>query len=141
MEHVPKSAGCIIIPGSVLDTDRLGDGDLDMIDVIAVPDRLEDRVRKSQHEDVLNGFLAEVMIDSIDLGFAEVAADTIVQFNGTLKVSAERFFKDEFNLFLLAGDTRGSQPRRAQMLDDRRIQKRWNGQVKNDASMNMMHSL
>ena len=34
-----------------------------------VPDRLEDPVRETERQDVLNGLLAEIVIDPIDLVF------------------------------------------------------------------------
>jgi hypothetical protein len=35
--------------------------------MIAVPQRLEDAVGEAQHQDVLDGFFAEEVIDAIDL--------------------------------------------------------------------------
>ena len=48
-------------------------------DVPPVPDRLEDRVAEPQGEDVLDGLLAEVMVDAIDLALAEDARHLAVQ--------------------------------------------------------------
>jgi hypothetical protein len=39
----------------VLDADRLGHRDLDVVDVGVVPDGLEDRIREPEREDVLDG--------------------------------------------------------------------------------------
>ena len=60
---------------AALDPDRLGDGDLDVIDELAVPDRLEDAVREAQGEEVLDRLLAEVVVDPEDLALLEVALD------------------------------------------------------------------
>ena len=68
--------------------------DLDVLDVVAVPDRLEDRVPEPQHQDVLDGLFAEVVIDSIDLRLVEVAADQIVELARRLEVAAERLLDD-----------------------------------------------
>jgi hypothetical protein len=38
--------------------DLLGHGDLDMVDVVSIPNRFEDRVSEAKHEDVLNRFLS-----------------------------------------------------------------------------------
>ncbi|MGX1327379.1 hypothetical protein AB7M56_001878 [Bradyrhizobium elkanii] len=38
-----------------------------MVDVVAIPDRLEHAVGEAQHQDVLDGFLAEIVIDPVDL--------------------------------------------------------------------------
>src|SRR5215469_17470588 len=65
--HIPQSAGSFVKAAALLDPHGLGRGNLDMIDVITVPHRFEDPVREAQHHDVLNGFFAEEMIDSINL--------------------------------------------------------------------------
>ena len=48
-----------------------GDGHLHVIDVPAVPDRLEDAVGEPEREDVLDRLLSEVVIDAVDLRLAE----------------------------------------------------------------------
>jgi hypothetical protein len=45
--------------------------DLQMIDVMAVPVGSNLPLAKAQHQDVLDGLSAQVMIDSIDLVFVE----------------------------------------------------------------------
>ena len=43
------------------------DGDLDVIDGLAVPEPLEDRVGEPEHQDVLHRLLAQVMVNAEDL--------------------------------------------------------------------------
>jgi glucose-6-phosphate 1-dehydrogenase len=43
-----------------------------VINKVSIPERLKDRVGKAGHQNVLNGFFAEIMIDAIDLFFVEV---------------------------------------------------------------------
>jgi hypothetical protein len=42
-----------------------GDRDLHVIDVLAVPDRLEDTVGQSKRQDVLDGLFAEVIAKAL----------------------------------------------------------------------------
>ena len=65
--HVAQRAGGVIEAAAVADAELLVDGDLHMVDVVAIPDRLEHAVGEAQHQDVLDGFLAEIMIDPVDL--------------------------------------------------------------------------
>ena len=58
LEHVAKDARLLVVAGAVTDADRLGHGDLDAVHVALVPKRLEDPVRESQDEDVLDSLLA-----------------------------------------------------------------------------------
>ena len=67
LHHVPQGAGGLVIPGPLLDPDRFGCGDLNTRDVVPVPDRFENGVGEAQHHDVLDGLLAQVVVDSEDL--------------------------------------------------------------------------
>ncbi len=67
LHHVAQRAGAFVIAGAAFHAERFRGRDLDMIDVTRVPERLEDRVGKSEDENVLRGFLAEEMIDPIGL--------------------------------------------------------------------------
>ncbi len=74
------------------DADLLVDGDLHMIDMIAIPDRLEHAIGEAQHQDVLNRLFAEVMIDPIELVFVHDFEQLVVQGLGRGQVGAERLF-------------------------------------------------
>jgi hypothetical protein len=63
-----------------------------MVDMIAVPDRLEHAVGKAQHQDILDRFLAEVVIDPVNLLLVEQLQQRVVQLFGGSEVSAEWFF-------------------------------------------------
>src|SRR5438094_6292246 len=67
--HVAQSTGGIKISAALLHAHRLGIGDLHVIDIAAVPDRLKDSVIKAKDQDVLHGFFAQVMINAVDLVF------------------------------------------------------------------------
>ena len=64
LDDVADDSGLLVEPGPVLDADRLGDGDLHVVDVAVVPDRLEDRVGEPEREDVLDRLLAQVVVDA-----------------------------------------------------------------------------
>ena len=55
--------------------ERLGHVDLDVVDVLAVPDRLEEAVGEAQGEDVLRRLLAEEVVDAEDLVLVEDLVD------------------------------------------------------------------
>ena len=71
LDDVAQGPGLFVVRGTLLDAERLRDGDLDVVDVLPVPDRLEDPVREPKHQDVLHRLLAEVVIDAEDLILAE----------------------------------------------------------------------
>ena len=66
----------IVIAAAQLDAEFLGHRDLHMIDVAAIPHRLENSVRKAKRQNVLNGFFSEIMVDAEDLLFLEHFAES-----------------------------------------------------------------
>ena len=79
LEDVADRARLLVVAGAPLDADRLGDGDLHVVDELPVPDRLEDAVGEPQRQHVLDGLLAEVVVDAEDLVLVEVLLEPSVQ--------------------------------------------------------------
>ncbi len=71
---------------------RLGHGHLDVVDVIARPQGLEDGVGKAQGEDVLDRLFTEVVVDAVNLVLFEDLVQGGVEFMRSLAVAAERLF-------------------------------------------------
>ena len=95
LHHVAQGAGLVVVGGALLDAHGLGDGDLDMVDVGAVPDRLEQRVGEAQGQEVLDRFLPEIMVDPVDLRFVEHPADLVVDADRRGEVAADRLFQHD----------------------------------------------
>ena len=70
-------------------------GDFNVVNVVAVPERLEEAVGEAQHEEVLHGFFAEVVVDAVYLVFVEVVVDGAVEVFRGLAVVAEGFFYNQ----------------------------------------------
>ena len=69
--HVAKGAGGFVEAAAMFDADGFGGGDLHVVDVIAIPERLDDVVREAEDHQVLDGLFAEVVVDAVDLIFGE----------------------------------------------------------------------
>ena len=95
LEDVARGAGLLVERAATLDADRLGHGDLDVVDVAPIPERLEDPVPEPEDQQVPDGLLAEVVVDAIDLRLAEDLADLAVEALGRLEVVAERLLDDD----------------------------------------------
>ena len=89
LEHVADDACLFVISRPVLHAEGLGSGDLDMVQVAAVPERLEDGIGEPEHQDVLDRFLGQVMVDAEDLAFLIIGMDQLVQLAGRGEVAAE----------------------------------------------------
>ena len=71
LHHVAQSARTLVKTGATFNSQRFGGRDLDVIDIMRVPERRENRVRESQDQNVLRGFLSEKMIDPVSLILGE----------------------------------------------------------------------
>ena len=71
LNHVAQRARGFIKRRPLLHAEALRGGDLNVIDVVAIPKRLEDAVPESQHQKILNRVFPQKMIDAIDLRLVE----------------------------------------------------------------------
>ena len=102
----------MIVEGAApsLHADRLRDGDLHVIHVLAVEERLEDGVAEAKRQQVLHRFLAEVMVDPVDLVGPKKAQEIAIKGQRTGQVVPERLLDDDPRpgTFLLAPDQPGA---------------------------------
>ena len=89
-DHVLEGAGALVEVGPLVEAQRLRDVDLDVVDEVAVPDRLEQAVGETERQDVLRGLLAQEVVDAEDLSLAEGLVHEVVEFDRAGKVGAER---------------------------------------------------
>ena len=80
---------------AVGDVEVLSHRDLHGGDEVPVPDRLEDRVREAEVEDVLDGHLPEEVVDAVELGLVDVRVQLGVQRARRREVVAERLLDDD----------------------------------------------
>ena len=73
LEDVAARAGLLVELAAALDAEVLGHGDLDVVDVAPVPERLEDAVAEAEDHQVADGLLAQVVVDAVDLRLVEDA--------------------------------------------------------------------
>ena len=95
LDHVAYGAGRFVVFAAPLDAERLRDGNLHMIDVSAIPHRLEQNVGETQRHKVLHRFLAEVVIDAEDISFEEYRSDHVVDDGGAVAVLANRLLDND----------------------------------------------
>src|SRR5262249_17254560 len=105
--------------------------DLYVVDMVAVPQRLEYAVSETQNHDVLDGLLAEEMIHSIDLRFVQHLEDAGVQRASRAEIGPERFFDDHTPkaAVLFLGETNGPY-----LFDNRTEQLACDSQIENRVS-------
>src|SRR5215472_2408584 len=94
LKHVAQTPRLLVIAAAMLDAQALSRGNLHVVDVIAVPDRLDNRVGEAKGEDVLHGLLTEVVNDPIDLIFFKHLMDNRVQLPRGVEVASKWLLDD-----------------------------------------------
>ena len=77
--HVTQRAGVFEVATAALHSNGLRDGDLHVLNIAAVPHRLEDSISKPKRQHILDSFFAQVVINSVDLVFFQYFLDLRVQ--------------------------------------------------------------
>ncbi len=105
LNHVAQGPGRFVIGATTLDTNCLGIGDLNMVDILPVPQRLKNAIGKPKDEQILYCLFAEVMIDAIDLTLIKNCGQRLVQCPRAFQVPAKRFLYDNTRPGFLRGCT------------------------------------
>ncbi len=108
----------------ILDTEVLGHRDLDRLDVVPVPDRLEHRVGEPEVEDLLDPHLPEVVVDPEELRLVDVLMQLLGERASRRQIMAERLLDDDPRVcrharFRQAADHRSEERRRNLEVEDR----------------------
>src|SRR6202521_4950910 len=95
----------------MLDADGFRHRDLHVIDITVVPQRFEEAVAEAKRHDVLDGFFAEIVIDSVDLILVQTRANLAIERVRRFQVVTERLLYDHSAPMPVGffGESRGSQ--------------------------------
>ena len=84
----------IEVAAAALGAEGLLEDDLDVADVVAVPQRGEKTVGEAHDDQVLGEFFAEVVVDAVQLRLREELRDAAGELLAGAKVSTEGFLHD-----------------------------------------------
>src|SRR3990172_8219414 len=82
LQNIPDHASAIEVFRATINSDSLGNCDLHTFNIAAVPQRLEDTIGEAEYEDILDSFLAQVMVYAVDLIFIKALVNFIFQLFG-----------------------------------------------------------
>src|SRR5258708_28951607 len=99
LNHVAHGPGFIVIPSPVSHAQLFRHGQLYMINIIPVPERLENRIGKTKSQNILNSLFSKVMINAINLVFGKDAFKKFIEGFGRLQVASKWFLNDVSFLF------------------------------------------
>jgi len=135
LEHVPQKSGGFEILCPVLHADGFRNRDLDGVNVIPVPDRFKNQICKPEHQDVLNRFLAEIVVDAVNLAFIQAFTQIAVQFLCAFKIASERLFDDHMPPRHIGHGVLRQQTRLTEMIHHRQVNGRRCGEIVNAAGI------
>ncbi len=95
LDDVAHRPGLVVERAAALDAEILGHRDLHALDVIAIPERFQERVGEAEEQHVVHRPLAQVVVDAKDVRFVEVAVENPVQLLRRSEIVAERLFDDD----------------------------------------------
>ena len=95
LQDVAAGAGLLVELAAPLHAQVLRHGDLHVIDVAAVPHRLEDAVAEAEDQQVADGLLAQVVVDAVDLPLVEDVGDLAVERPRRGQVAPEGLLDDD----------------------------------------------
>ena len=102
-DDVAQRSDRVVEVAAVLDAERLGHRDLDRLDVVPVPDRLEDRVLEAEVEDLVQPHLPEVVVDPEELRLVDVLVQLGSERARRFEVVAERLLDHDARALRQAG--------------------------------------
>ena len=92
---VAQRADRVVEVAAVLDPEALRHRDLDALEAVPVPDRLEHRVGEAEVEELLEAHLPQEVVDPVDLRLVEVLVELGGERPGGRQVVAERLLDDD----------------------------------------------
>src|SRR5258706_13803219 len=95
LNHVAHGPGFIVIPSPVSHAQLFRNGQLYMINIIPVPERLENRIGKTRSKNILNSLFSKVMINAINLVLGKDVVKKFIEGFGRLQVAYKWFLNDD----------------------------------------------
>mmetsp|Transcript_5526 Transcript_5526/g.9576 ORF Transcript_5526/g.9576 Transcript_5526/m.9576 type:complete len:218 (+) Transcript_5526:1206-1859(+) len=94
LDDVADDPVLVEVPSPPVRPKVLLEDDLDRLDILAAPQRLEHQVGEAQHDQVLHQLLRQVVVDPVNLVLGEVAAERLRKEAGRLGVASEGLLDD-----------------------------------------------
>jgi len=92
LHHIAHRARLVIIRPAPVHRHGFRHGDLHMVDIFGLPQRFEQDVGKAHRHQVLHGFLAQIMVDPVNLRFGEMLGQHRIQRTRRDQIASERLF-------------------------------------------------
>ena len=94
LDHIANRAGFLIKLAAALDAERLRHRDLHAVNIVAIPDGLQKAVGEAEDQQVLDRFLAQVVVDAEDIFFRKSLVQRVIQLARRDQIAPERLLQD-----------------------------------------------
>ena len=95
LQHVLERADSVVVAGPALERERLLPHDLDLGDMVAVPDGLEDPVGEPPAQQVLDCGHGQEVVDTEDRPLRHEVGQQLVEVDRAVQVLAEWLLQDD----------------------------------------------
>src|SRR4029453_2308199 len=95
LDHITQGSSILVVASTGADAFVLSHRNLHMIDVFLIPQRFEDGIGKAHDQEILDGFLTEVVIDTKKLALVDDLRQSVINGTGASQVPAQRLFHND----------------------------------------------
>src|SRR5262245_49409641 len=110
LDHVTQGASLLVVASPGANALVLSHRNLDMVYIFLIPQRFEDGVGETHNQEILDRFLAEVVIDAKNLALIDNLHESVINGAGASQVPAQWLFHNDACLWPLRrpGDESGT---------------------------------
>src|SRR5208337_1107357 len=95
LDDVADGSRLIVESTAALYAEILRHRDLHALNIVAVPERLHERIGEAENDHVVHRALPQVMIDPENRGFVELSEKNLIQMSRRFQIVTERLFDDD----------------------------------------------
>src|ERR1700722_13058794 len=95
LDHIADRTGLVVKASTPLNAKVLRHRDLDALDVVPIPERLNKRVGEAECQHVVQCAFSEIVVDTKDVGLIENAEQDFVEFLSRCQIMSEGFLHDD----------------------------------------------
>src|SRR5580692_8389397 len=100
--HIAQCTRLFIERRAVFNSYRLSGGDFNIVNVVPVPDRLEQRIAEAENEDVLHCFFAKIVVNPVHRFLVEYAVHYVIEYVRRFQVPPEGLLQNNSRPPMLA---------------------------------------
>lgn len=97
LNHVTSGPGLVVKCAPTFDPEVFRHRDLNALDVVSIPKRLQKAVGEPEVDNVVDWPLPQIMIDAEDRGFRKVSQQDTVQYTSRRQVRSERLLHNDLS--------------------------------------------